>query len=95
MEFGNEDDMDNDDNGLEDVERFVVSLLYNHKPLGDPIDYEEFESNSEDEDGGSKDGGERNNRRSRNDELAGFQVPGGCYTNGPSYQTWHLPHKTK
>ncbi len=90
MEFGNEYDMDEeDDDGLEGVERFVASWLYDRKPLGEPVDYDGFESDSEDEDD-SEDGGRRISRRD-NDEVAGFRVPGGRYTNGPSYRTWRLP----
>ena len=91
MEFGNEYDMDEDDDedGLEGVERFVASWLYDRKPLGEPVDYDEFESDSDDDD--SEDGISRRNNRRVNDELAGFRVPGGRYTNGLSYKTWRLP----
>jgi len=96
MEFGNEDGMndddDSDDDGLDDVERFVSSWLYDHKPLSEPVDYDDFEdSDSEEDDSDSEDGGSSKRSRRRNDELAGFRVPGGRYTNGPSYRTWRLP----
>ncbi|KAK1746310.1 pre-mRNA-processing-splicing factor 8 [Skeletonema marinoi] len=83
MEFGNEsyggDDSDDEsDDGLDEVERFVASWLYENKPLAEPVDYDEFEdSDDEDEEG--------------EDRCAGYRVPGGRYTNGPSYHTWRLP----
>ena len=90
MEFGNEDGMEDsdDEDGLDDVERFVASWLYDHKPLSEAVDYDEFEeSDSEDDDSSS----EGSRRPRKNNELAGFRVPGGRYTNGPSYRTWRLP----
>jgi hypothetical protein len=85
MEFGSEDMDDDEEDGLDDVERFVASWLYDHKPLSVPVDYDEFEEDSDEEEG---EGGKGHRR---NDELAGFRVPGGRYTNGPSYRTWRLP----
>lgn len=85
MEFGDQDTMEDDDedDGLDDVERFVASWLYDNKPLSEPVDYDDFEnSDVEDEEG---------NKSQGNDEVAGFRVPGGRYTNGPSYRTWRLP----
>jgi hypothetical protein len=85
MEFGDQDAMEEDEeDGLDDVERFVASWLYDNKPLSEPVDYDEFE-NSDDEENGE--GGKNH----WNDEVAGFRVPGGRYTNGPSYRTWRLP----
>lgn len=80
MEFGDQDMDEDEDDGLDDVERFVASWLYDNKPLSEPVDYDDFE-NSDDEDGEGH----------GNDEVAGFRVPGGRYTNGPSYRTWRLP----
>ena len=86
MEFGDEnhgDDSDEEsDDGLDEVERFVASWLYENKPLSEPVDYEEFEDSDDDD---SEDG------EGRDDACAGFRVPGGRYTNGPSYRTWRLP----
>ena len=93
MEFGNEDRMDDDDedDGLDDVERFVSSWLYDHKPLSEPVDYDEFESDSDDDSSSDGEGGGSRKHRRQHDELAGLRVPGGRYTNGPSYRTWRLP----
>ena len=92
MECGSDDmDEDDDEDGLDDVERFVASWLYDNKPLSEPVDYDDFEDDSDDEEG-SEDGSYGSKRyHRRNDELAGFRVPGGRYTNGPSYRTWRLP----
>ena len=79
---------------MDDVERFVASWLYDHKPLSEPVDYDEFEDESDSDDDDDSDGEGGSSRRGghrRNDELAGFRVPGGRYTNGPSYRTWRLP----
>jgi hypothetical protein len=92
MEFGSDDmDEDDDEDGLDDVERFVASWLYDNKPLSEPVDYDDFEDDSDDEEGSEEGsyGSKRYHRR--NDDLAGFRVPGGRYTNGPSYRTWRLP----
>lgn len=96
MEFGNEDDGmddgDGDGDGMDDVERFVASWLYDNKPLAEPVDYDEFEESDGEDDDEDGDGGGRGRRRGGgDDELAGFRVPGGRYTNGPSYRTWRLP----
>ena len=89
MEFGNDDTEDGED-GLEDVERFVAGWLYDHKPLSEPVDYDDFEE-SDSEDSHSNDEGESQRKGRMNNDLAGFRVPGGRYTNGPSYRTWRLP----
>ena len=83
MEFGEQDDDMDEEDGLDDLERFVASWLYDNKPLSEPVDYDDFEnSDDENEEGGTNRG---------SDEVAGFRVPGGRYTNGPSYRTWRLP----
>eukprot|EP01082_Thalassiosira_pseudonana_P013634 g11681.t1 g11681 g11681.t2 contig6:378244-379263(+) len=75
MEFGSDDmDEDDDEDGLDDVERFVASWLYDNKPLSEPVDYDDFEDNSDDEEGSEEGsyGSKRYHRR--NDDLAGFRV---------------------
>jgi hypothetical protein len=48
MEFGSDDmDEDDDEDGLDDVERFVASWLYDNKPLSEPVDYDDFEDDSD------------------------------------------------
>lgn len=48
------------------MERFVASWMYNHKPLSEPVDYYEFESDSK-EDSDSKGGSRGHHSGRRND----------------------------
>lgn len=88
MEFGDGEDDDSD--ALDDVEKFVASWLYEHKPLSEPVDYDDFED-SDDEDEDSDEDGMVQKRDRGEGDVSGFKVPGGRYTNGPSYRTWRLP----
>ena len=88
MEFGDGEDDDSD--ALDDVEKFVASWLYEHKPLSEPVDYDDFEDSDDDDEDSDEDGMVHKRDRGEGD-VSGFKVPGGRYTNGPSYRTWRLP----